>query len=125
MDFKLLTMEDCLDIVNKSEAFYMTETEIYGYKVRLFDYRLASFSDFKDNDAFEMRGLCFVQDGTLWTRHLLMNKFFNYAQCGMKLCVLTLNDGSTKTVPLDSQITLTSGEVKLAKDIKAGDNIQI
>ena len=80
MDFKLLTMEDCLDIVNKSEAFYMTETEIYGYKVRLFDYRLASFSDFKDNDAFEMRGLCFVQDGTLWTRHLLMNKFFNYGQ---------------------------------------------
>lgn len=81
MNYRLLTMDECLEIVNNSEAFYMTETKVYGYNVRLFDYRLASYSDFADNNAYEMRGLCFVEDELgKWHRNILMNKFFNYSQ---------------------------------------------
>jgi RNA ligase len=48
----------------------------------LYDYRLAGLTDFTENNAFELRGLCFVYDElTLtWERHILMNKFFNVGQ---------------------------------------------
>jgi T4 RnlA family RNA ligase len=81
VEFYLPTREECQEIVKNSEAFYVTETEVEGYKVELYDYRLASISDFTDNNAFELRGLCFVQnENGVWERNLLMNKFFNYSQ---------------------------------------------
>lgn len=81
MKFNLPTLSKCLNIVKNTEAFYMTETNVLGFNVKMFDYRLASYSDFADNDAFELRGLCFVEDNDgVWHRNILMNKFFNYAQ---------------------------------------------
>ena len=81
MKFNLPTLSKCLNIVKNTEAFYVTETNVLGFNVKMFDYRLASYSDFADNDAFELRGLCFVEDNDgVWHRNILMNKFFNYAQ---------------------------------------------
>jgi hypothetical protein len=73
MKFNLLTREECQNIVNNSEAFYCTETTVDGFKVELYDYRLAGLTDFTENNAFELRGLCFVYDElTLtWERHIL------------------------------------------------------
>ena len=78
MKFNLPTRERCQEIVNNSEAFYCTQRNVYGCNVELYDYRLASFGDFVNNEAWELRGLCFIQDENgIWHRNILMNKFFN------------------------------------------------
>jgi T4 RnlA family RNA ligase len=70
-------------------AFYETKTEVDGFPVSIFNYRLAQFSDFNlplENKpkvkAFEMRGLTFVfnKDGSLYKRFVLLEKFFNLNQ---------------------------------------------
>lgn len=82
---ELPTRERCQEIVNNSEAFYYTQRNIYGYNVELYDYRLASFGDFVNNDAWELRGLCFIQDENgNWHRNILMNKFFNINESKME-----------------------------------------
>ena len=62
---------------------------IDGYPISLFNYRLAQYRDFvtplenrPEVKAYEMRGLTFVfnQDGTLFKRFLLLEKFFNLNQ---------------------------------------------
>jgi len=82
MKFYLPTREECQEIVKNTEAFYVTEREVNGYKVEMYDYRLASISDFRDNNAFELRGLTFVYnpDTKEWERNILLNKFFNINQ---------------------------------------------
>jgi T4 RnlA family RNA ligase len=74
------TREECQAIVNGSDAFFCTETEVNGFKVEMYNYRLASLSDFVDNNAFELRGLTFVLNDGVWERNLLLNKFFNVGQ---------------------------------------------
>lgn len=82
MKFYLPTREECQTIIQNSEAFYCAERVIEGQKVEMYDYRLASLSDFQDNNAFELRGITFVYDEetSTWERHILMNKFFNINQ---------------------------------------------
>ncbi len=77
---KLPTRDECQEIVKNSEAFYCAERVVEGQNVELYDYRLASISDFVDNNAFELRGLCFVETDLGWERNILMNKFFNINQ---------------------------------------------
>lgn len=85
MKINLPTRERCQEIVNTTEAFYCTQRNIYGYNVELYDYRLASFGDFVNNDAWELRGLCFIQDENgNWHRNILMNKFFNIDESKME-----------------------------------------
>ena len=62
--------------------FYESKFVVEGYDVSIFNYRLAMYSDFIDNLAFEMRGLTFVfnEDGSLFNRYLLLHKFFNLNQ---------------------------------------------
>ena len=81
MKFNLPTRDECRKIVESTDAFFVAERVVEGQNVELYNYRLASISDFTDNNAFELRGLCFVQlnDGT-WERNILMNKFFNINQ---------------------------------------------
>ena len=96
MNLYLPTYEECLQICkeNGELKFYEIKTEIEGYKISFFNYRICSFSDLnnpiKSNEninAFELRGLTFVfnKDGSLFKRFLLMNKFFNINQtpCSM------------------------------------------
>lgn len=81
MTRNLLTRGACQAIIANTEAFYCTTTTVEGYKVELYDYRLASISDFRDHSAFELRGLTFVEnDNGEWERHLLLNKFFNLGE---------------------------------------------
>jgi len=63
-------------------TFYESKFVIDGYNVSIFNYRLAQYSDFIDNLAFEMRGLTYVfnKDGSLFKRYLLLHKFFNLNQ---------------------------------------------
>jgi len=75
-----LTRERCQEIVKSTEAFFVAEREVNGYKVEMYNYRLASYTDFINHDAFELRGLTFIFDGENWIRHLAMDKFFNVNQ---------------------------------------------
>jgi len=82
MKYYLPTKEECDDIVENSEAFYKADREVEGYKVAMYDYRLASISDFTNNNAFELRGITFIYnpETKIWERNLLMNKFFNIGE---------------------------------------------
>lgn len=94
MEFKLPTREECRKIVEKSEAFFVTETEVEGYRVEMYSYRLASISDFVENNAFELRGITFAQNEQgEWERHILMNKFFNVNETEIILVELKNKEG--------------------------------
>jgi T4 RnlA family RNA ligase len=62
-------------------AFYEAKLVVDGYRVSVFNYRLAGNADFRDNDAYEMRGLTYVfdHDGT-YKSYRLLHKFFNLNQ---------------------------------------------
>ncbi len=67
----------------KSDSpFYEAKLIVDGYPVSLFNYRLASSSEFKTYKSREMRGICFVfkEDGSLFERFILLEKFFNLNQ---------------------------------------------
>lgn len=88
----LPTYEECLQMCESKGdmVFYEIKHKIDGYDVSLFNYRFPIFTDFvkpvesNENiqDAFELRGLCFVfnEDGTLFNRFLMLHKFFNLDQ---------------------------------------------
>jgi RNA ligase len=62
--------------------FYETLKIIDGYKISLFNYRLADNRDFNKPFSKEMRGICFIfnEDGSFFKRYLLLHKFFNLNQ---------------------------------------------
>ena len=86
----LPTYEDCVEMCAKEDApFYESKFVIDGYNISIFNYRLAQYKDFvtplekrPDVKAYEMRGLTFVfnEDGSLFRRFLLLEKFFNLNQ---------------------------------------------
>jgi T4 RnlA family RNA ligase len=89
--YYLPSYEDCRAICDKYDDFQFYEgiSFVDGYKICTFNYRLIGYNDFlyplgEDSPvkAFELRGITFVfnEDGTLYKRYLLMNKFFNLNQ---------------------------------------------
>ena len=88
--YSIPSYEEAVEMCSKAdEAFYETKTEVDGFPVSIFNYRLAQYSDFNlplENKpkvkAFEMRGLTFVfnKDGSLYKRFVLLEKFFNLNQ---------------------------------------------
>jgi T4 RnlA family RNA ligase len=84
--FYLPTYEECQEIVKVNECFFEKIVEVDGFKVSIFNYRLAEYKDFvspienKPTKAFELRGLTFIhtEDGAL--RYLMLHKFFNLNQ---------------------------------------------
>ena len=81
--YNLLTYRDALDLTRLTDSpFYESKLVVDNFSISIFNYRLAQYSDFVDNSAFEMRGLTFVfnEDGSLFNRYLLLHKFFNLNQ---------------------------------------------
>jgi hypothetical protein len=79
----LLSYDEAVALTLGVDApFYESKFVVEGYEISIFNYRLAQYSDFADNSAFEMRGLTFVfnEDGSLFNRYLLLHKFFNLNQ---------------------------------------------
>ena len=80
MSFYLPSYQQCQEICERSSGlFYETVYSYDGYKISIFNYRLSTYKDFVEHKAFELRGLTFVfnQDGAVFNRYLLMEKFFN------------------------------------------------
>ncbi len=87
MKYTIPTLEHCLKITENNDSFYMTTNVVEGIKTVTFNYRLASYNDFVkplidcDNiDAFEIRGLTFVEYPDGFKRYLMLRKFFNLGQ---------------------------------------------
>lgn len=90
MNYFLPTYEQSKEIVASkgTMVFYETVNYVDGYKVSVFNYRLPQYMDFlvpvegKDYDAHELRGLTYVfnEDGSLFERYLMLNKFWNINQ---------------------------------------------
>ena len=88
--YYLPTYEECRAICDEHDnfLFYETKHDIDGFTVSIFNYRLAHFTHFEkplansEAKAYEMRGLSFVwnEDGSLYKRFLLLDKFFNIDQ---------------------------------------------
>lgn len=74
--------EDALNITKKNSCFYSKHVSIDGHKVAMFHYMMADFKDFNNSNAFEMRGLTFVQNkNNVWSEPFLhLHKFFNLNQ---------------------------------------------
>jgi T4 RnlA family RNA ligase len=88
MNYFIPTYNEAVSMTGGTEdLFYSSEYNIDGYKIVVFNYRLAQYNDFINppggvRNAFEMRGLTYVfnTDGTLYERYLLLDKFFNLNQ---------------------------------------------
>ena len=88
--YYLPSYDECRAICDEHDnfLFYETKHDIDGFVVSIFNYRLAHFTHFEkplansEAKAYEMRGLSFVwnEDGSLYKRFLLLDKFFNIDQ---------------------------------------------
>lgn len=84
----LPTKEQCDLIVNSNPSFIYKQEFIDGQEAAIYDYRLASYTDFlnpvpdqPEIEGFELRGLTFLkQSDGAWTRYLSMHKFFNVGE---------------------------------------------
>jgi T4 RnlA family RNA ligase len=84
------TYEQALELCSVEEApFYESKMVVEGFNVSVFNYRLAQYKDFAypipdkpELKGYEMRGLTFVfnEDGSLFNRYVLLEKFFNLNQ---------------------------------------------
>jgi T4 RnlA family RNA ligase len=84
------TYEQAVELCSGEESpFYESKMFVDGFNVSVFNYRLAQYKDFANPipskpelKGYEMRGLTFVfnEDGSLFNRYVLLEKFFNLNQ---------------------------------------------
>lgn len=85
MEYFIPTYEQAKEIVNLNKSFFESIHYIDGYKISVFNYRFSTYSEFinpvkdKNYNAKELRGLTYVfnEDGTLFERFIMLNKFWN------------------------------------------------
>jgi T4 RnlA family RNA ligase len=74
--------DNLMQRVAESEAFFYVDQMMEGVTFRIFNYRLASYSEFMEPGAIECRGVMFEMDGDEPVRLAArpMEKFFNYRE---------------------------------------------
>lgn len=83
MNYFIPTYQEALNITQTSEVFYVKHFDItvnsIDYNVAIFNYRLASYDDFKLNNAYELRGLTYIKpiNSYDWKCFPALQKFFN------------------------------------------------
>ena len=76
----LPTLESAKKLVEVNDKFYIKEEIVEDFKFFIFNYRLTSYSDFKDNEhlgSLNLRGTAFLENGE---RFISFHKFFNYKE---------------------------------------------
>lgn len=104
-------------LVATNEAFYFQDFELDGKTYRIFNYRLASYTDFQQPGALECRGVMFEVDktGPVRLASLPMEKFFNLNENPMTMD-LDLTKVSTIEEKADGSLMSTymhNGKVRL------------
>jgi T4 RnlA family RNA ligase len=89
-EYSIPSYKEAVELCSKDDApFYESKMVVDGYNVSVFNYRLAQYKDFANPledkpelKGYEMRGLTFVfnEDGSLFKRYVLLEKFFNLNQ---------------------------------------------
>jgi T4 RnlA family RNA ligase len=138
MKNKIPTYEEALELCSYDNSpFYETKIIVQNYNISIFNYRLAQYNDFVNPipnkpylKGYEMRGLTFVfnNDGSIFKRYILLEKFFNINQVEESLYSVVKNykikyinnkeDGSIATF-----IKLPNGEI-IGKSKLGFDNMQ-
>lgn len=97
-----------MELVNSNEAFYHQDFPSDGHTYRIFNYRLASYTDFLQTSAMECRGAMFRlgQDGNAALVALPMEKFFNLNENPMSMN-LDLTDIDEILVKADGSLMST------------------
>jgi T4 RnlA family RNA ligase len=92
--------DNLIALTKANEAFYYQDFELDGKKYRIFNYRLASYTDFQQPGALECRGVMFeVQDEVaVRLASLPMEKFFNLNENPM-----TMNLDLTQVVRIEEK----------------------
>lgn len=107
-----------MTLVANNEAFYFADFEVDGHILRIFNYRLASYTDFLAPDALECRGHMFEVDSNGESIRLLSwtpEKFFNYRENDFTM-TLDLTQVDEVYDKLDGSLISTymiDGELKL------------
>jgi T4 RnlA family RNA ligase len=88
--YSIPSYEEAVELCSKDDdPFYESKMIVDGFNVSVFNYRLAQYKDFANPldhkpelKGYEMRGLTFIfnEDGTLFNRYVLLEKFFNINQ---------------------------------------------
>lgn len=100
---------DLMSLCSKSETFYFKDFENLGTTYRIFDYRLASYTDFCEQGALACRGIMFqLDDNRKYVRlsSRPMDKFFNYAENPF-----TMIDKSTLSTEIEMAIDKLDGSL--------------
>jgi T4 RnlA family RNA ligase len=73
----MLSLDKLIDFINETPSFYFKEEIVNGQKIKIFNYRLASYNDFikNPNIALELRGLAINEETGEY--FLGLHKFFN------------------------------------------------
>lgn len=76
--------QSLMELTKNSDAFFFQDYVRNGYTYRVFNYRLASYTDFCKENALEMRGITYVLPNSSDSEPLLVSrpfaKFFNYLE---------------------------------------------
>lgn len=131
--YQINLFENLCRLVEANEAFYCTDVDLDGTPYRIFNYRLASYTDFLQPAALECRGIMFEIDETeevVRLASLTPMKFFNLHEnpftMGLDLSTIVeiadKADGSLITTYMHNGIlrvktkgSLTSDQAKAAK----------
>lgn len=96
--YQLQMYNDLMNLVSNSDVFYFQDFEVDGHTYRIFNYRLASYTDFMQPSALECRGHMFEivggdkcssqYDSPIRLATLPMQKFFNLNEVSPDINVL-------------------------------------
>lgn len=106
--------ENLIKLVEKSEAFYFKDFTFSSTIYRIFNYRLATYTDFLEPGALECRGVMFEMDGDkpLRVACLPMQKFFNLHENPM---TMNINYKKVDEIALKADGSLISSFIHMVK----------
>lgn len=127
-----INLKQVFKICQNNPVFYFKKETINGISFIIFNYRLASYQDFKDYNAFELRGLTFREDTSerFWSIHKIFNvgehedsQHYKLQKRIPRFLVRDKEDGSLiQVINIDGNIytktkgTFYSQQAKIAKD---------
>lgn len=92
MSRKIELYNNLMNLVANNEAFFYRDYSVENFVYRVFDYRLASYTDWLPNDALHCRGTCFELDydtlEPLRIASVPFRKFFNRGEVPCRANVL-------------------------------------
>ncbi|GAB6074803.1 hypothetical protein [Nautilia lithotrophica] len=78
--FYLPSKDECDEIVANSKQFFCKSFTFKEREIAVYHYKQGNFEEFEKFNAWELRGLTFVKEGSEWNRFPAIHKFFELNQ---------------------------------------------